>query len=456
MSNAEVSAAERLFRVTWRAALRRGEGGAPTLPAEVVLDLGRSALLVDVRGEAELIGSMGHVPGITWVPAGEIAAVAAALDADAPVILISSYGERSAAAALALEALGMRYVASMAGGMAAWRAGGFVSAREMIGVSREITRPRCAFVAADGAALDVAAIRAHVGDPAAIKRVRVAALLLQTKASCVDGRDQHEVIGTPGGDAGEMLLKLAAVEAMTGRRLTEAQVEGLLIGHLDAFGRFYMHTDLAAINRFIGSMRADPALAEALPPRDSAPDVWRRWNAAPPAACHERILEHLIQPAHVGCGHLRLMMENSEAYGARRGLCESFLRAFFRLRWAGAIEAEYVILGGGHQEGAVVNVLVEEELWPFTKIPLLSPACGGAQIFVNHPQVVDYLRRQLAGFVCQVPGLGLEPGDHEALHERMRELGTIQISRTLERLAKGLPAFEVMFLRSGEVEVRAV
>ena len=35
----------------------------------------------------------------------------------------------------------------------------------------------------------------------------------QDRLSCVDGRDDSGVMGTPGGDAGEFLLALAAVEA---------------------------------------------------------------------------------------------------------------------------------------------------------------------------------------------------------------------------------------------------
>ena len=120
----------------------------------------------------------------------------------------------------------------------------------------------------------------------------------------------------------------------------------------------------------------------------------------------------------------------------------------------GALEAEFTILGGGHAEGAVVNVVCEDEIWPFSPIPLVSPSCGGVQIFVNHPQVVDALRRQLAGWLCQQPGLGLEAGDHEVLHARMAELGARQIGLTLAELAQGLPIYEVRFARGGAVTVR--
>ncbi len=449
-----LSPAERLLRVTWQHQLRRSEQGVPLLAPELVLELGRAVALVDVREEAELTGPLGHIPGATWVAAGRIDEVAAALPTDTPVVLVSGQGERAGAAARALEGLGMTMVAAMRGGMVEWRALGFATVRETIGVQREIAAPVVCAPASAAGPLDQATIAAHVGDPSTLRKVRMAAFLMQSKTSCVDGRDDHGVVGSPGGDAGEFVLALAAVEALTGRTIDDAAVERLLGGAFDTFGRFYMHTDLGAINRFIAAMRADPALEGALPPRDAAPALWRRWNAAPPAEFRGRIVEHLIRPEHTGCGHLRLILENGEAYGVRRGLADAFLRAFFRLRWAGAVEAEYVILGGGHQEGAVVNVTVEGEIWPFTRIPLVSPMCGGVQIFVNHPQVVAYLRRQSAGWFCQQPGLGLEVGDHEALFERMQELAGRQLELTLGRLAKGLPIYEVRFGGAGEVAVR--
>jgi hypothetical protein len=284
--------------------------------------------------------------------------------------------------------------------------------------------------------------------------VKMAAFLLHGKISCVDGRDDHGVVGTPGGDAGEFLLALGALEALAGQPIDEGALPGLLASYLDTFGHFYMHTDLAALNRFIASMRADPEIAEAdLPSREAPPTAWRRFMAAPPAHVRERVIDHLIRPEHVGCGHLRLMMLDGATYGVRRALCDAFLRAFFRRRWEGAIEIEFLPLGGSHREGAVVNVHLGEEIWPFSRIPLVSPSCAGSQMFVNHPEVAAYLRRQIAAFMTQRPDLPLAPGDRERLEARMHEMARAQLSATLGALAKGLPVYDVNFVHDRCISV---
>jgi hypothetical protein len=275
--------------------------------------------------------------------------------------------------------------------------------------------------------------------------------MMHGKSACIDGRDDHGVIGTPGGDAGEFVLGLAAVEQLTKVTLDDDRVASLLTHWVDTFGRFYLHTDTGATNRFILSMRADDPVVAHLG-TTYEPHEWRAFMRRPPAAGRELILPHLMQPAHVGCGHLRLSMQHPESYGVRPELVQAFLRAFFRARWAGASELEYVVLGGDHGEGAVVEVVVEGELWPYTRIPLLSPSFEGMQMFVLHPQVSTYLRRQRAAFLAQeLSDLGL---DEQELAEVICELGVRQLGETASRLAGGLPIIEVRFDRRGDATVR--
>ena len=110
------------------------------------------------------------------------------------------------------------------------------------------------------------------------------------------------------------------------------------------------------------------------------------------------------------------------------------------------------MLGGDHGEGAVVEVHVEGELWPYTRIPLLSPMFEGMQMFVLHPQVSNYLRRQRAAFLAhELSDLRL---DEAKLAETICELGARQLGATASRLAGGLPMIEVRFNRRGEYSVR--
>jgi hypothetical protein len=63
-------------------------------------------------------------------------------------------------------------------------------------------------------------------------------------------------------------------------------------------------------------------------------------------------------------------------------------------------------------------------------------------MFVCHPQVVAFLRRQLVAFALQqralVPAIGLE-----TLTATLDEMAGAQAAATLGVLAKGLPIFDV-------------
>ncbi|MDI1449213.1 rhodanese-like domain-containing protein [Polyangium sp. 6x1] len=441
----------RLLRTNWVTEIRRTESGVPTLPPSFVVSQGRLVELVDVRDEAELEGPLGHVPGVRWVATKDIERVADVLPPNALVVLISRSGDRSATAAKLLEARGMTFVASMEGGMLAWRNAGYAVTRDPSFRKRTIETlawsPGVYVPPADGGTrkLALSEIQGHVGDPRSVRWVKMSAFLTHGKISCVDGRDDHGVVGTPGGDAGELLLALAATELVTGRPIGEATLGAILERYLDTFGHLYLHTDTHALNKMILAMRADPRLADELPPRETQGPGWRKYMARPPAHLQALILEHLIVPDHIGCGHIRLMFQNGEAYGVRQDLVRAFLRAYYTMRWSGSTEAEFVVLGGGHQEGAVVSVRLAEEVYPFTLVPLVSPACGATQMFVAHPDVTAFLRRQIAAFMTMQKSTGLVRADRARLYERMTALGERQLTATLGRLAKGLPHYVVRF-----------
>jgi molybdopterin/thiamine biosynthesis adenylyltransferase/rhodanese-related sulfurtransferase len=93
------------------------------------LAAGRPIALVDVREPGEWSG--GHLPGALHLPRGllESGVEAALPDRDAEVVIYCARGNRSALAADALQAMGYRRVASLAGGILRWRALGLPSER---------------------------------------------------------------------------------------------------------------------------------------------------------------------------------------------------------------------------------------------------------------------------------------------------------------------------------------
>jgi rhodanese-related sulfurtransferase len=444
---------ERLFELKWKDRTRDGGSGISELAPEWVAEQSRSVWVIDVRERDALVGPLGHIPGSTWVPLERVAEVPAKLGREVPVVLVSRSGRKAGRAALYLQALGMKYVAAMAGGMLAWKAAGFSTSRH----ERIFERGLEPHPLGEDPAIPLTPerIEQHVGDPSQVRWVRLAALLVSGKRSCVDGRDPQGVVGTPGGDAGELVLALSAIEAVTGQRIADAAIPQLLLRELDTFGRFYMHTDTHAWATFLGSVRGDPRLARGLvDPTDEA--AWFELLKRPPHAIRPVLLEHLLEPANMGCGHLKLMLKNQDEYGVRPELLRGFLRAFYDLLWEGAPEVELATLEGQHDEAAILSVFVDDALWDFTPIPLVSPSVGRNQVFVAHPQVAARHREHYVEFFRRQGALVPLQAQHtEALRQELQQRGDRHLGQTLHHLANGLPLFEVHFEGTERVRVLA-
>lgn len=450
-----VSQTERMFRINWVANLKRTPSGVPFVAADYVAKQGRRVRIVDVRNADELTGALGYVPGSDWIPLDRISTLPDRVHHDAPVIVVSGGEERSHDAVALLAKAGMRFVAFMVGGVMAWRDLGYSTTRDPSILDRsDVLRDIDEVDQEEGPELVTAEhVQKHVGDRLAVKWLKLPALLVRGLVSCIDGRDDSGVIGSPGGDVGEFLVGLRAIERMTRRELTDSQVATLLARRIDVFGRFYMHTDVPSSNSAIAKMQRDPRFDGAL---QSIKDAlgWRRFWAAPPNHVRDALLEYSLDPEHIGCGHLRLELTRAKEYGTREGLVRAVLASFHQTRWKGAPEMEYVPLAGGHTERALLNIRIGGPLVPFSRIPLVSPAVGGAQVFIYHPRVTSYLRRQLAAFLALQLDVVGEAVDADELHVEMERLGSTQLSVTLRELAKGLPVYDVTFHGETRVEVR--
>lgn len=95
--------------------------GLPEVSATWVRkNLGRFTL-VDVRERAERAGPMGFIAQAEHVPLARVMVAARDWPRDQPIVIHCASGGRSGRAAMALEAAGFTRVASMEGGMIAWR-----------------------------------------------------------------------------------------------------------------------------------------------------------------------------------------------------------------------------------------------------------------------------------------------------------------------------------------------
>ncbi len=444
-----------MFRVNWVENVKLTPSGVPFVSADFTAKQGRRVRLVDVRQPDELTGALGYVPGSDWIPLERIGTLVDRVHRDDPIIIVSGGEERSHDSAAMLSKAGLRFVAFMMGGVMSWRDLGYSTTRDpSILDRRDVLRDVADVLEAPPEQVTAEHVQRHVGDRLSVRWIKLPALLVRGLVSCVDGRDDSGVIGSPGGDAGEMLVGLRALEKMMRRELTESEVATLLARRLDVFGRFYMHTDVNASNLAIQAMRADPRFEGHLA-KVNEPLEWRRFLASPPRELRSALLDHQLSPSHIGCGHLRLALTRAKEYDTRTGLITSLLRNFHIRRWDGAPEMEVVALAGGHTERAVLNVRIGGSLMPFSRIPLISPAVGGAQVFVHHPRVTSHLRKQLAYFFAMQTDVTRQQVDGGELHVEMERLGSVQLGKTLGELASGLPIYDVTFHGEERVEVRA-
>ena len=412
----------------------RSPGGTPELSPAEVRAAACKLRIIDIRERKELDAELGVIAGAEHVSSRRIAVEALSWDRAEPIVLVCRSGRRSGTATRALEELGFTKVASMTGGMLAWNA-----AHLPVADGPSIVAPPPPDEPVPTRALSLVDVEDHIANRDRVRWTKAANLMLHGTQACVDGRDAHAIIGTPGGDAGELVLALASAERVGARTFTTAEVEALFDAYLDAFGHFYMHTDDHAVAEVLEALELDL----------DDPSAAASFVQAPPPAMHDALLEALVAPAHVGCGHLRLMLQHSEEYGVREALVTDVMRAFYRRLWAGNPALEFVVLQGAHAESAVVSVELAHAVHGYTRIPLISPRIAAHEVFVIHPQVAHFVRTQNTSFLLEQGSWDVEIGEERFLNE-LEALAASQLQATVSYLAADLPHFRVAFSKDGE------
>lgn len=404
-------------------AFTRSPSGAIEVDPDWLADHRAQARLIDVREREEVVAE-GRIDGSEWIPLGALATAAADWDRDAPIVIVCRSGRRSGRAATALESLGFTRVASLTGGMLRWVEGGHA-------------------ITHGSPPVEATAGPTHsAGEGLQVQWIRVASLLLGGTEACIDGRHTHAVIGTPGGDAGEFLLMLAAFEELTGRRVEPPEIDRLLDDHVAAFGRFYLHTDAQALERLGAALRHDPRFHGV--PLATAADV-EALVRRPPSALRAAITDAFARPEHVGCGHLRATLEHPGEYRVRAELTAEVLRAIHRRMVQQPESIDFEVLQGHHAERSVLVVRLDREVQAYSSVPAIASDATAAS-FVAHPQVTAFVREQNAHFLFEeTPWLRARGVDIEALVGRIEALGAAQLDATLAHLAPGLPHRELAF-----------
>jgi rhodanese-related sulfurtransferase len=432
----------------------RAPGGALEVDAVWLAEHRCQVRIVDVREAAELTGELGRIAGSEWIPLNELAANAERWSSDEPIVIVDRSGRRAVRAEESLRALGLRRVASLTGGMIAWHHAGFpVASRSQLSTAGlPPSDPASVPVPSEPVPSTPAPsppdlsdpVRDHLSDASNIAWVNVAAIVGSGTEECIDGRGDGPVVGTPGGDAGEIILTLSAFEHASRTTVPDEVVGPTLAAYVAGFGRFYLHTDEAALARLATSLTEDPRFVDARESGALSPDGIEAFLRHPPRELEDPLLEALVASPHVGCGHLRLMMEHPSEYGVRRELVEAVLREAFRLGWSRPELLDFAVLEGEHHEEAVVRVWLDQPIHAYTRVPTFPATEPGTRFFVAHPEVSAFLRSELGSFLEEhALGLGLSPTPRAAFEHELTALAERQVNATLRHLARELPVYDV-------------
>ncbi len=395
--------------------------------------------VVDVREVDEGTGPLGRIAEAESVPLAGLEDAAGRWSPDEALVLVCRSGRRSERAAETLRALGFHRVASLTGGMLGWNA-----ARLPVVHASPPTSPRPAMPPAITASPEPQtprALREALGRPGALVWTRAASLFGANTVACIDGRADSPVLGTPGGDAGELVLSLSALEQELGHPLGSAWIAAVFDRYVDSFGRFYLHTDHHALVRLGEALRDDPRTAS-FAARLHDPEAVLGFVRSPPPEAEAALLDQLTRPEHVGCGHLRLMMQHPGRYGVRPGIVAEVMRAVFVRAWRRPELLDYADLDGEHGERGVLEVRIDHAVHAHSLVPMVAPHAGTRELFVLHPQVADFLRSENAAFLTEqlspAESRRVRPG---VLRGHIQSLGARQLRATVHALAPHLPHY---------------
>ncbi len=253
---------------------------------------------------------------------------------------------------------------------------------------------------------------------------------------CIDGRYTAERVGAPGGDMGEFLLLVAALEQLHQEPRSPEWIDAALTALIDAFSPFHMHTDEAALERFAAAYAPDRAEQMSV---EEIEEVIRH----PAADERERIEALLVEPDLQGCGHLNVMMHDPDGYGLDLATIQRALRVFYHRLWEGSSKVDLEVLLGVHTEEAVVVVEHADETAPEGHAPaLVVDDNEGASIFVEHPRTRHEQRRRFLDALVR-HDLVDEDAARSTLWEKAEELEAVHRDKTIEALCPDLPVHRI-------------
>lgn len=280
-----------------------------------------------------------------------------------------------------------------------------------------------------------------------VRWVKLGDLLNEEYDACVDGRESSPVVGNPGGDVSRLAEAVIAVGAVAGRHFNPGEILKIFDWYLSHVGRFYMHTDEHAMHHLAEFLNEGYGAKRMGGKKFHTAAEMYNFVTNPDPRLQVFLSRYLLDPRFVGCGHMKLMMTKPEQYGMSEKVLRSLSVAFFDTMWNVPERSKllaYPMLPGDHKEGAVVNIVIQdEELTEKTMVPMVAPTDGKTSIFVNHPQVVRFLNKKVAYLLAKEGGSVIKDFnvDPSAVVSHMEHLQGEGVRQTVSSLAWGLPVY---------------
>jgi hypothetical protein len=263
-------------------------------------------------------------------------------------------------------------------------------------------------------------------------------ILNEEEESCVDGRDEHPIVGVLGGDTGNVAKEFTGVERARGQNLDENTIRQSFRRYLKDHhnGPFYLHTDTDKFKEIAREMDMSPA------------DLMTLINVNP-GRYEQRIRKELKNPKKVGCGHVANMLKNSKDYpGLRPKLLETIIDEYLTIKWEGTHPMKYVVLDGEHEEGAILRVKSTKPLDLNSPVPKLQPKVKlgnrESSVFLVHSDVAQATDEDFARHAADI--LKLRNIVPQQAVQQMLELQQQWAHASIMKLTEGKrPTFEYQY-----------
>jgi len=224
----------------------------------------------------------------------------------------------------------------------------------------------------------------HLGETNSIEWTHV----MQTSFGSTDPRGQERQLGTLGGDLGEFLIVLSAIEKQVGTTFNDSVVLHKLKVYLTVMSRekFYFDIDTDAIEYF-KSVCNCPQLN----------------IADPPESKKGLLLNATLSSLSQGNEFFRKLLNSSNSFGIRPALASSVLRAFYKVMWNKADplhrRIKFVLMKGTFSPKGFIMVKTPGYCNSQLLAPMISPELCAKQMGIYHGDAAVLLRTEIAGIL---------------------------------------------------------